>query len=196
MNKLFALYLFLFAGFAQATTVTIDFEEFAAGEPGSIDSKGYTIDAYGSGGFYCSGPGCGSGEIVGTIDKYFIVSGAETPPVEGFEIYLSISRQDSSNFAIYSFDAASSFGNDLFITAWLSDGSTISGQSSDLGTGQWLNIETAEFYLGSPSYCCGWEVFLEVDNIVVGAAVPIPAAVWLFGSALAGLGWIRRKQAA
>jgi hypothetical protein len=32
-----------------------------------------------------------------------------------------------------------------------------------------------------------------VDNIVV-STVPIPAAVWLFGSALAGLGWIRRKQ--
>jgi hypothetical protein len=28
------------------------------------------------------------------------------------------------------------------------------------------------------------------------SAVPIPAAVWLFGSALAGLGWMRRKQAA
>ena len=27
------------------------------------------------------------------------------------------------------------------------------------------------------------------------ALVPIPAAAWLFGSALAGLGWIRRKQA-
>jgi len=26
------------------------------------------------------------------------------------------------------------------------------------------------------------------------SAVPIPAAVWLFGSALAGLGWLRRKQ--
>jgi len=25
-------------------------------------------------------------------------------------------------------------------------------------------------------------------------AVPVPAAVWLFGSALAGLGWMRRKQ--
>jgi hypothetical protein len=24
-------------------------------------------------------------------------------------------------------------------------------------------------------------------------AVPVPAAVWLFGSALVGLGWIRRK---
>ncbi|MGI9290262.1 MAG: VPLPA-CTERM sorting domain-containing protein [Gammaproteobacteria bacterium] len=27
------------------------------------------------------------------------------------------------------------------------------------------------------------------------AVVPVPAAVWLFGSALAGLGWMRRKQA-
>ncbi len=26
------------------------------------------------------------------------------------------------------------------------------------------------------------------------SVVPIPAAVWLFGSALAGLGWLRRKQ--
>jgi hypothetical protein len=37
-----------------------------------------------------------------------------------------------------------------------------------------------------------------VDNIVtdvVAAAVPIPAAVWLFGSALTGLGWFRRKTA-
>jgi hypothetical protein len=25
-------------------------------------------------------------------------------------------------------------------------------------------------------------------------AVPIPASIWLFGSALAGLGWMRRKQ--
>ncbi len=29
---------------------------------------------------------------------------------------------------------------------------------------------------------------------VKSSVVPIPAAVWLFGSALAGLGWLRRKQ--
>jgi hypothetical protein len=29
---------------------------------------------------------------------------------------------------------------------------------------------------------------------VVFSTVPVPAAVWLFGSALAGLGWMRRKQ--
>ena len=33
---------------------------------------------------------------------------------------------------------------------------------------------------------------VEIDNVNV-SAVPIPAAVWLFGSALAGLGWLRRK---
>jgi hypothetical protein len=36
-------------------------------------------------------------------------------------------------------------------------------------------------------------------SVAVGIAyniVPIPAAVWLFGSALAGLGWIRRRQTA
>jgi hypothetical protein len=34
-----------------------------------------------------------------------------------------------------------------------------------------------------------------IDNVRVSMAItPIPAAVWLFGSALAGLGWMRRKQ--
>jgi hypothetical protein len=34
-----------------------------------------------------------------------------------------------------------------------------------------------------------------IDNVQLNA-VPIPAAVWLFGSALAGLGWLRRRQTA
>jgi len=45
-----------------------------------------------------------------------------------------------------------------------------------------LTIQTGD---GNPS--------MALDNIVV-SAVPVPAAVWLFGSALAGLGWMRRKQ--
>ena len=38
----------------------------------------------------------------------------------------------------------------------------------------------------------------ELDPIATAwsVAVPIPAAVWLFGSALAGLGWMRRKHTA
>ena len=39
----------------------------------------------------------------------------------------------------------------------------------------------------------GW----GVENVRMDVqVVPVPAAVWLFGSALAGLGWMRRKQAA
>jgi hypothetical protein len=39
--------------------------------------------------------------------------------------------------------------------------------------------------------------FIPGAGLVAGVGVvPIPAAVWLFGSALAGLGWIGRKQAA
>jgi hypothetical protein len=33
------------------------------------------------------------------------------------------------------------------------------------------------------------------SGYLVGSVVPIPATVWLFGSALAGLGWLKRKQA-
>jgi len=45
-----------------------------------------------------------------------------------------------------------------------------------------------------------WRIFLDDLNQIPSHAtawsyaVPIPAAFWLFGSALAGLGWIRRKQ--
>ena len=33
------------------------------------------------------------------------------------------------------------------------------------------------------------------SGTVTASAVPIPAAVWLFGSTLAGLGWMRRRKA-
>jgi len=36
----------------------------------------------------------------------------------------------------------------------------------------------------------------EVSLYANFSAVPVPAAVWLFGSALAGLGWMRRKPVA
>jgi len=38
----------------------------------------------------------------------------------------------------------------------------------------------------------GW----DIQGTFTPAVVPLPAAVWLFGSALAGLGWMRRKQTA
>ena len=36
--------------------------------------------------------------------------------------------------------------------------------------------------------------YIQFDNLGFGA-VPVPAAIWLFGSALTGLGLMRRKGA-
>ena len=64
--------------------------------------------------------------------------------------------------------------------------SVISGlETVSLGS-QWSNLTRVEF---TATGCCAL-----VDNIIVSSVVPIPAAGWLFGSALAGLGWLRRKQ--
>lgn len=43
--------------------------------------------------------------------------------------------------------------------------------------------------------CCVFERQI-VSGSVMGAVVPIPAAVWLFASGLGLLGWMRRRQAA
>ncbi|MGI9318021.1 MAG: VPLPA-CTERM sorting domain-containing protein [bacterium] len=52
-----------------------------------------------------------------------------------------------------------------------------------------LDVDRVEFTsLGSTPNPFG------IDELNVNV-VPIPAAVWLFGSALAGLGWMRRKPA-
>jgi hypothetical protein len=50
--------------------------------------------------------------------------------------------------------------------------------------------QTTIEFLGSNS---GWNGFY-IDNIIA-TAVPIPAAVWLFGSALLGLGVVKRTKA-
>ncbi len=47
------------------------------------------------------------------------------------------------------------------------------------------------------SWVLGSSVSPQAGEITTAwSVVPIPAAVWLFGSALAGLGWLRRRQTA
>lgn len=41
----------------------------------------------------------------------------------------------------------------------------------------------------------GTENQIGFDNIELGQLIPVPAAVWLFGSALGLLGWMKRRQA-
>ena len=52
----------------------------------------------------------------------------------------------------------------------------------------WSGLQSVTFSAAASGSAIGY------DNFVF-SAVPIPAAVWLFASALAGLGWMRRRQA-
>ncbi|MGI9308808.1 MAG: VPLPA-CTERM sorting domain-containing protein [Gammaproteobacteria bacterium] len=52
----------------------------------------------------------------------------------------------------------------------------------------WTGLLAVEFGLSSIDNA------ITLDNIVV-SYVPVPAAVWLFGSALAGLGFVKRRKA-
>jgi len=68
----------------------------------------------------------------------------------------------------------------------------------------WKNIGTRREF-GGDTVVVGLENTGDISSLVangspsfgtylVRTTVPVPAAVWLFGSALAGLGWFRRKQ--
>jgi hypothetical protein len=69
---------------------------------------------------------------------------------------------------------------------------TNAGGRIDLVAADW----SGETSCGNPDTSCFGSVAGSERILVSGyvTAVPIPAAVWLFGSALAGLGWMRRRK--
>jgi hypothetical protein len=76
------------------------------------------------------------------------------------------------------------------------------GESGDvffLGVQRYPNLTYSHIYMDYTELRFSDPVYTQ-DNVgtylVRTSAVPIPAAVWLVGSALAGLGWLRRKPTA
>jgi len=117
-----------------------------------------------------------------------------------FDPFIDMERDDGGLFRLESFIAGS--GDVFSIAGIYEDYSSIyflmdDLVSVDLGENHTLYYLPEGFtnlievtWQGQES---GVNGFIMLDNIAV-TAVPIPAAVWLFGSALAGLGWLRRKQ--
>ena len=66
--------------------------------------------------------------------------------------------------------------------------------SAVLFDSDWSNLTRIEVFAAT-GRDLNTDGFAQFDNITV-SIVPIPGAVWLFGSALAGLGWLRRKATA
>jgi len=188
---------------AQANTVTLDFE----GNTTVVDNWTY------SQGFKLSGTGVGVSS--------FEYASVRTDPISRNSSFgaganggaciesgdcnsasFALYREDEGAFALYSFDAVVD-GPDLNFYGYTKTGEYIAtigdddgwhGLVAPLGTGGWLNLSWAYWQVSTPrSFSFAPDIDLSVDNITV-SAVPIPAAVWLFGSALAGLGWLRRKK--
>ena len=116
----------------------------------------------------------------------------------GAFVTISMRKADGGAFAISSMDLLlQALGGHLSSGSTSITGALVGGGAADLsvpvGTGDWLNLELVTFIANGDGFGFGGLTAVEIDNINV-AAVPIPAAVWLFGSALTGLGWLRRKQ--
>jgi hypothetical protein len=175
-----------FSGVSLAVTTTvIDFEEFADGTSVTdpIISKGFILDPSVS----------GVPPVIATSpDNHMIFCGWCTDGVEGISIY----SQAGVSFELDSLDAESN--GELFtgqVIGYLEGGAIISQDFSTIGTinfdQTWVDLTSIDILFNLTS---GPATFVvpSVDNITL-QAVPVPAAVWLFGSALVGLGWFRRK---
>ncbi len=176
--------LMLFSASANAATVTIDFEEFAGQEPllGLVESKGFS---FGYGGF-------APPTIVAPDSDNPTTHMAYCPSCS-----VTLQTTNGSAFSLGSFEfiMPNASGEEIVITGSLLGGGTVQKTVvSDSVTkvisldSSWDNLVSVEFGdFSSGTYG------QHLDNIVV-TAVPIPAAAWLFVSALAGLGCLKRKQ--
>jgi hypothetical protein len=112
----------------------------------------------------------------GVDSAYTVVDG----PVTNADSYI----RTSGLFGLESECGGASCLFDVFLYADASGTATMATQSSQYGwdsAGSFSPISGAHSTVGS--------------LLVRSTVVPIPAAAWLFGSAFAGLGWLRRKQA-
>jgi hypothetical protein len=188
-----ALLIFLASASAHSGTVTVDFEGVADGPvPASFNTQGYTFISKNS-----EGIGVVDDLIVPYDQSLFFCMDCQDPA--GFDMHAT----NNALFSLYSFDMGflQQDPMPLTITGTYADNSEISITYNSI-TGlldtiamdaQWQDLKSVSFAVDtSTNYAFNVPVF---DNIVV-TNVPVPAAVWLFGSALAGLGWFRRRQTA
>jgi hypothetical protein len=180
MRSFFFGVIMLLASAANAATVTLDFDEYE-------NVQGYPDPEATSNGFLITG-----GLVA---PSGFIVGG---------NYYQTLSKIDGGTFNMLSVDIAAGLDGAIeqewTITGYFAGGGNVVVSDyypSDNWTtvnfdSTWADLEQVTFSVDviAPSPYGN-----NIDNIVMTTAVPIPAAVWLFGSALAGLGWFRRQAA-
>ena len=186
MRSLFFASLYLLATTANATTLTIDFENSTTN-----DSLPELVV-----GDYVFSNAAGIVIFSGWDENTLTFVGTQSPIST-----LSLARTDGGSFDLEYLEAADIFAGDMtsvLIEGYKTGGATVSTTIDVLGywlgvtevtfDSQWTNLSEVVITGATPGVG-------GLDNIRV-TAVPVPAAIWLFGSVLAGLGWMGRKQAA
>ena len=175
---------FLFSGAAVAAPINIDFESESLGALSPLSVDGFTFSSFSNAAVTDFSGDQKFGTLIGAPCDLFACG----------PLLIDLKRDDDGAFALYGADViwnvASGFG-DLSISGVKVGGGFAAGP---VGSADWLNLESVSFSVLSLCGACGADVLeLYIDNVSV-QAVPIPAAVWLFGSALAGLGWMKRRK--
>jgi hypothetical protein len=182
MRKLLAIGLLLSVGSVSAATITID--DF--GPTSSGGAEGLEVNTVA----FTFGPD----PHLNSPQPHY-QSGTELQWCPDCTMSMALASGDAfdlSSVALAPWDTAT-----VTITGFLQAGGTVS-QTVNLSSpfifltvnfdSAWADLDYVEFSSDnglSPT---------AIDNIAITTtAVPVPAAVWLFGSALAGLGWMRRK---
>jgi hypothetical protein len=174
---------------AHSASVTIDFEELApTGSyptiPGPIISQDFSFS---------------------TEDGFLITQLGGDPSQRLYycpTCTLTMDNASGDDFRLTSLDffaGGVDAGESITLTGYYAGGGTITTALINSGPTQtylfgaeWDGLE--QIVISAPD-TLGFGT--SVDNIVINGApiVPIPAAVWLFGSGLGLLGWFRRKKA-
>ena len=173
---------FLSAG-AQAATVTIDVHD-AVVAPGET----FTVDVVGNG--FTDGLLTAWGLNIDSFDAAVVSANSVVVPAGTWEGAQSLGIISATSIVdIGGFTFGAGVGGDPILLATVEFTAALVAGVTSLGLSEWgAQPFVNDSFVAYPNLS-----FDQTATITV-AAVPVPAAVWLFGSALGLLGFVRRRM--